>query len=75
MLFQIVTAYVVSLTIYQLGSLCSRHPAAFAIIVTAITLAIGLFFALKYIIKTRRHRAGVACSGCANCSLKYNCKK
>ena len=65
-LFQIVTAYLVSFAIYQLGRLCNLHPAAFAIILTIIALTVGLFFAIKYI--TRQ-------AGCANCSLKRNCKK
>ena len=67
MLFQIVTAYVASLVIYQLGTLCNRHPAAFAIIVTAITLAVGLFFAVKYIVRNR-HR-GLKCESCGRCNL------
>ncbi|MCH5152277.1 MAG: ferrous iron transport protein B [Clostridiales bacterium] len=71
MLFQIVTAYTVSLVIYQLGSLCNRHPAAFAIIVSALVLVVGLFFAVRYIIKNR-HRS---CGSCKHCALKQSCKK
>ena len=73
-LFQIVTAYTVSLTIYQLGSLFNRHPATFAIVAVAIVLTVGLCLAIKYLYHHRRH-AGGACSGCNGCHIKNNCKK
>ena len=70
LLFQIVTAYVVSLAIYQLGNLWKRHPATFTITIVTTAVAIALFFAVNYLIK---HRG--KCSGCNCCSLKTKCKK
>lgn len=75
MLFQIVTAYAVALAIYQLGSLCNRFPATSAITVTAIVLIVGLWFAVKHIIKNRHRASSTGQVGCAHCALKHNCKK
>ena len=61
MLFQIVAAYVVSLAIYQLGSLARRHPATFTATVVVAVVAIGVAFALKYVVK---HRGCANCNGC-----------
>lgn len=58
LLFQIATAYVVSLAIYQLGSLANKHPTTFAIVVCVIVIAVGLYLSLKYL---ARHRG---CNGC-----------
>lgn len=60
LLFQIVTAYAVSLAIYQLGSLAYHNSASFIIAVSVLALAVGLYVSTKYIL---RHR------GCGNCHL------
>ena len=70
MLFQIVTAYVVSLAIYQLGTLFSRHPAAFTVAIVVVIIVIGIIFAIKYLIKHRGQ-----CSNCHGCAQKTRCKK
>ena len=67
-LFQIVTAYVVSLTIYQLGSLCSSHTTAFAIVSCAIVLLVGLSLSITYIIRHRE--CHLACGTCRKCKHK-----
>lgn len=67
--FQIATAYVVSLALYQLGKFAQNNSAAFATTLCTAALATAFGFALKY---TFTHRS---CAGdCKNCPLK-NCKK
>ena len=68
MLFQICTAYIVSLCIYQLGSIAKRHTAVFTVILTAIGLLVGLWFAINHMIKHKGRCAN--CSGCATKTCK-----
>ena len=69
-LFQICTAYVVSLAIYQLGTLAHRHPATFTVAIVVAIVAIGIIFATKYLIT---HRG--KCPNCHGCAVKARCKK
>lgn len=69
-LFQIVAAYVVSLTIYQLGSLAQRHAATFIIAIVVILIAISIAFAVKYLIRHRKCKNCNLCRACAECKKK-----
>ncbi len=64
-LFQIVTAYVVSLTIYQVGTFAQKHTTAFITAICVICIATALYFAVKYIV-THRGNCGM-CQDCARC--------
>lgn len=64
--FQIVTAYLVSLVIYQTGNLAVTHPTALIITACVVTIAVGLFFAIRYLL---RHRG---CGNCRNCTRSCN---
>ena len=68
-LFQIVTAYVVSLAIYQLGTLARHYPATFAITVSVAVIAVGLILSIRYIL---RHRG---CGSCKNCQISCKVKE
>ena len=70
MLFQICAAYLVSLCIYQLGSLWKSHPATFTVAIVATVVAVGVVFALRYIVKHRGQ-----CANCHGCAAKAHCKK
>ena len=70
LLFQICAAYVVSLTIYQLGSLCSRYPAIFTIAVVAIVVVSATILAIRYLMRHRGH-----CTSCAGCTIHKACQK
>ena len=72
-LFQICTAYIVSLAIYQLGSICNRHPAVFTVSVAVAAVTVALIVAIKHLVQQRR-RGASACGSCANCHLKL-CKQ
>ena len=63
--FQIVLAYVTTLVIYQVGSLCLRHRQAAIIAVSAIAFVAALTIATVCLFKRRK------CSGnCENCIRK-----
>ena len=64
LLFQICSAYIVSLCIYQLGSLAKRYTAVFTIIIVITAVAIGVFFAVRYLIHHRGH-----CNNCTGCNI------
>ena len=70
MLFQIVTAYIVSLCIYQLGTLLSHYPATLTIIIVSAVVMVAIIFAVKYLIKHRGH-----CGNCHCCTIKGHCRK
>ncbi|MCH5157499.1 MAG: ferrous iron transport protein B [Clostridiales bacterium] len=70
LLFQICTAYIVSLIIYQLGTLFRRHTAASTVVVAVTATVIAIVFATRYIIC---HRG--KCSNCNTCALKQHCEK
>ena len=73
LLFQICTAYIVSLAIYQLGTLFRRHTVASAVAIVATVVIFAVIVAIRYLI---RHRASPARQvGCANCMFEHNCKK
>ena len=65
--FQIATAYVVSLLIYQIGNLATNHPTAFIIFISVAAIFVGLFFSIRYLL---RHRGCSSCQSCIN-----NCDK
>ena len=73
-LFQIVTAYVVSLAIYQLGSLCNNYPVTSTIIIALLVLSVALTFAIRHVCR-RLTRSQQRQAGCSHCSLRHNCKK
>lgn len=50
-LFQILTAYLVSLAIYQLGTLATKYTTAFIVTVCSIVVAFGIYFSVRYLIK------------------------
>ncbi len=52
-LFQIVAAYVVSLTIFQLGTLADKYRTAFIVTVSCVVIAFGLYFSIRYLVKKR----------------------
>ncbi len=58
--FQITTAYVVSLTIYQVGSAAQRYPKIFVTLPTCLLIAASTALALK-------HNAKTACRNCNGC--------
>ena len=62
--FQIVTAYLVSLVIYQTGRLATTHPTAFIVAVSVVAICAGLFFAIRYLL---RHKGCTNCEHCKNC--------
>lgn len=66
--FQIMTAYMVSLTIYQLGKLAQANISSFVTTAFCILLAVGLCFSLRNTIL----RKGCATCDCKNCEM---CKK
>ena len=70
LLFQICAAYVVSLAIYQLGSLCNRHPATFTIASVVIAVVVAAILAIRYLVRHRGH-----CASCAGCAMHKSCKK
>ena len=70
MLFQMCTAYIVSLCIYQLGSFANKHTATFTVAVILTVVAAAMFPAVKFLLKRRGQ-----CSCCNGCTLKTNCKK
>lgn len=69
MAFQMVTAYVVSLIIYQLGSLATTHASIFWTIIVILIVAVGLFFAIKSLVKKK---SACAC-GCSGCPVSGTC--
>ena len=69
MLFQIVTAYTVSLAIYQLGTLFSRHTTASTVAIVVTVVVIAVIFAVRYLIKRRG-----TCSSCTACARNKPCK-
>ena len=66
--FQICTAYVVSLAIYQIGTFAQLHISAFVTTLCCFAIATAVVFAVKYILKTR-------CNACQNCPQSSKCKK
>ena len=67
--FQIITAYLVSLVIYQSGRLATAYPTAFIVVATILVIAACLFFTIRYLI---RHRG---CANCKSCALHSTCNK
>lgn len=65
--FQLITAYAVTLVIYQMGSLIINHTSALIIIAAVSVVIVGLIISLLYLAKRR----GCACS-CKSCNR--NCK-
>ncbi|MCM1043709.1 MAG: ferrous iron transport protein B [Corallococcus sp.] len=69
-LFQIITAYVVALAIYQLGTLAQKYTAPFIITLCCIIIAFALYFAIRFLIKKR------GCNyECDHCPNNQNCTK
>lgn len=69
-LFQIATAYVVSLVIYQVGTLAETYPAPSIIAVCCVAIAFGLYFSVKYLVQHR----GCNCE-CDRCPKNVACTK
>lgn len=70
MIFQILIAYVVSLAIYQIGTLAKNYPTPVIIAVCCVIVAFGLYFSVKYIIQHR----GCKCE-CDHCPHNADCTK
>ena len=68
--FQLVVAYLVSLAIYQLGNLASKHTAEFVISLSVIAIVFALYFAIRHMIKNR----GCNCE-CDHCPHNATCKR
>ena len=62
-IFQIATAYLMSLTVYQTGNLALKHPSAFAAVLTILLLATALFAAVRHAVRRRSS----PCRGCYAC--------
>ena len=62
--FQIATAYLVSLAIYQTGTLATTHPTAFIVFINVAAIAVALFFSIRYL---HRHRGCSHCEHCRKC--------
>ena len=62
-IFQIATAYLMSLTVYQTGNLALKHPSAFAAVLTILLLATALFAAVRHAVRRRAS----PCRGCYAC--------
>ena len=62
--FQIATAYLVSLVIYQTGRLATKYPTALIIALCVLAIAAGLFFSIRHLL---RHRSCAQCEHCKNC--------
>lgn len=64
MIFQILMAYLVTLTIYQLGNLATLYTTAFIVTVCSIIVAFGLYFSIRYLIKHKG--CNYECDHCPN---------
>lgn len=70
MIFQLAVAYLVSLVIYQLGTLAKNHTTAFVIATSLIAIALALYFAISHIVKNR----GCNCE-CDHCPHNASCTR
>lgn len=68
--FQLVTAYIVSLAIYQLGTLAKNHTTEFIVAASLIAIAFALYFAIRYMINKR----GCNCE-CDHCPHNATCTR
>ena len=68
--FQLVAAYVVSLAIYQLGTLAKNHTTEFVIVVSLVAIAFALYFAIRHMVKNR----GCNCE-CDHCPHNATCNR
>ena len=68
--FQLLAAYVVSLAIYQLGSLARDYTNEFVVSVSIIAIVFALYFAIRHIIKNR----GCNCE-CDHCPHNATCTR
>lgn len=48
--FQLVTSYVVSFAIYQIGSLAQKYTTAFVVGISIAVVAVALFFSVRYLV-------------------------
>ena len=68
--FQLLAAYIVSLAIYQLGSLARDYTTEFVVSVSIIAIVFALYFAIRHIIKNR----GCNCE-CDHCPHNATCTR
>ena len=69
-LFQIAVAYVVSLAIYQLGTLAHKYTTAFIVAASCVAIAFLLYFSVRYVVTHR------GCNyECDHCPHNSDCKK
>ena len=68
--FQLLAAYVVSLAIYQLGSLARDYTTEFVVSVSIIAIVFALYFAIRHMIKNR----GCNCE-CDHCPHNATCTR
>lgn len=64
--FQVVTAYVVTLIIYQVGRLFANHPQTATVVTVIAVVAAALTLATVYGLKRRK-----CCGDCAKCNMRY----
>ena len=69
-LFQLATAYLVSLAIYQIGTLASNYTTEFVIAVSVIAIVFALYFAIHHMVKNR----GCNCE-CDHCPHNASCTR
>ena len=69
-IFQLATAYLVSLAIYQLGTLAKNHTTEFVIVVSLVAIAFALYFAIRHMVKNR----GCSCE-CDHCPHNATCNR
>lgn len=64
--FQIVTAYSVSLAVYQIGLIFARHTQTAVIVICIAAVAVTTVLAVVYAIKHRK-----CCGDCAKCTMRH----
>ena len=64
MLFQLVVAYVVTLVLYQVGSLAIKYTSATIVTVSCLVLAFALYFSVRYLVKHKG--CNYECDHCPN---------
>lgn len=69
-IFQFLTAYLVTLVIYQVGTFSQKYPQAITVGVCCTAIVFALYFCLQYAVKHR------GCTyQCARCAHNDNCKQ
>ena len=64
MLFQLIVAYVVTLVLYQVGSLAIKYTSATIVTASCLILAFALYFSVRYLVKHKG--CNYECDHCPN---------